>query len=77
MYRIMKVKSQRENYETLYQFMTTTVDNVTMPLELEDETALDKKVESLLNEEGFAKDEFIVVKVVDYNIDATDYTDPE
>lgn len=29
----------------------------------------------MLNEDGYAKDDFLIVKVVDYTIDATDYTD--
>lgn len=69
MYRIMVVKSKRENYGSLYQFMTTTIDGVTMPLEITTKEELDAKIEKMLNEGGFAKDGFIVVHVVDYNID--------
>lgn len=29
----------------------------------------------MLNEDGYAKDDFIVVEVIDYTIDATSYTD--
>lgn len=77
MYRIMIAQSKRKNYETLYQYMTTTVDGVTSPLELASKDALDTKVQKMLNEDGYAKDDFIIVQVIDYTVDATDYTDDE
>ena len=77
MYRIMLVKSKRDNYASLYQWLTeeVTVDEETeiRPVEYETEQELDEKVESMLNDEGYAKSDFIVVKFVDYKIDATDY----
>lgn len=77
MYRIMLVKSKRDNYASLYQWLTeeVTVDEETeiKPVEYETEQELDEKVESMLNDEGYAKSDFIVVKFVDYKIDATDY----
>lgn len=69
MYRIMVVKSKRENYGSLYQYLTTTIDGVTMPVEIKNKEELDVKVEKMLNAEGYSKDDFIVVQVVDYNID--------
>lgn len=77
MYRIMVVKTKKDGYESLYQFLTTTVDGVTSPLELKDSDELDRQVEKMLNEDGYAKADFIVVKVVDYSIDAKDYSDAE
>lgn len=77
MYRIMIAQSKRKNYETLYQYMTTTVDGVTSPLEIETKEALDAKVQKMLNDDGYAKDDFIIVQVVDYTLDATDYSDDE
>ena len=77
MYRIMVVKIKKDGYESLYQFLTTTVDGVTSPLELKDSDELDRQVEKMLNEDGYAKADFIVVKVVDYSIDAKDYSDAE
>ena len=74
MFRIMTVTSRRDNYETLYKYLTTTVDGETKPLELSDRTELDKKVEDMLNNGGYAKDDFIIVTPVDYKIDARDYT---
>ena len=77
MYRIMLVKSKRDNYASLYQWLTeeVTVDEETeiKPVEFETEQELDEKVEAMLNDEGYAKSDFIVVKFVDYKIDATDY----
>ena len=77
MYRIMLVKSKRDNYASLYQWLTeeVTVDEETeiKPVEYETEQELDEKVESMLNDEGYSKSDFIIVKFVDYKIDATDY----
>lgn len=75
MYRIMLAQSKRKNYETLYQYLTTNIDGVISPLELKSKEELDARVEKMLNEDGYAKDDFIVVEVIDYTIDATSYTD--
>ena len=75
MYRIMIAQSKRKNYETLYQYLTTNIDGVISPLELKSKEELDARIEKMLNEDGYAKDDFIVVQVVDYTIDATSYTD--
>jgi len=75
MYRIMLVKSKRDNFASLYQWLTA-VDAETgevAPVEFETEEALDEQVEKMLNEDGYAKQDFIVVKYIDYTIDATDY----
>lgn len=77
MYRIMVVTSHRDNYESLYKYMTTTIDGETMPLELETKEALDTRIERMLNDEGYSKKDFIVVNVIDYTIDAKDYSDEE
>jgi len=42
-------------------------------MEFETEALLDAQVEKMLNEEDYAKSDFIVVKYIDYVIDATDY----
>ena len=81
MYRIMLVKSKRENNASLYQWLltdqTSEVDGATVtekvPMEFETEELLDEQVERMLNEEDYAKSDFIVVKYIDYRIDATDY----
>lgn len=77
MYRVMIAQAKRDNYETLYKYLTTNIDGEVTPLELESKEDLDKRVEKMLNEEGYAKSDFIIVKVVDYTIDATAYTDTE
>ncbi len=74
MYRIMMLKSKKDKYESLYQYLTTTVDGQTSPLELETPEALDKQVEKMLTEDGYSKSDFIIVQVVDYTIDAKGYT---
>ena len=75
MYRIMIAQSKRENFASLYQYLTTNVDGDVSPLELESKEELDARIEKMLNEDGYSKDDFIVVEVVDYTIDATSYTD--
>lgn len=82
MYYIMTVASKRDNYESLYKFMTSTTtamdgSTVTEPLAIETKANLDTKIERMLNEEGYAKSDFIVVQTIDYTIDAKDYTDDE
>lgn len=83
MYRIMIVKSKRDNYASLYQYLTTAVtdeetgEEQTVIAEFADEAALDKQVEKMLNEDGFAKADFIIVKHIDYQIDASGYVDGE
>lgn len=77
MYRIMLVKSRRDNYASLYQWLTATteVDGVPTisPVEFETEEALDEKVEAMLNDEGYSKADFIIVRYIDYKIEASDY----
>lgn len=75
MYRIMVAQSKRKSFETLYRYLTTSIDGVISPLELNSKDELDAKIEKMLNDDGYAKDDFIVVQVVDYTIDATAYTD--
>ena len=54
MYRIMIVKSKRDNYASLYQYLTTTVtdeetgEEQTVVAEFADETTLDNQVEKML-----------------------------
>lgn len=74
MYRIMVVKSKKDKFESLYQYLTTTVDGKTSPIEFDTPEALDTQVEKMLNEGGFSKSDFIVVQVIDYTIDANGYT---
>ena len=81
MYRIMIVKSKRDNSASLYQWLTEELsvgegDETTVgakPVEFLTEEELDAKVESMLNDEGYSKSDFIVVKYIDYTINATDF----
>lgn len=76
MYRIMIVDTERGNWRTQYRYMTTTdAEGAIVPVELQDEAALDAYVEKLLNEDGYAKKDFIIVKPVEYVIDAKDYAE--
>lgn len=74
MYRIMLIKSKKDNDQSLFQFLTTTVDGVTSALEIETKEALDARVESMLNN-GYAKSDFIIVRVIDYALAAGPYSD--
>ena len=67
-YRIMFVVQEKEDLGTIYKFDTTEVDGVTEYREFNTETELDDYVEYLLNESGYAKKDFIVVSVKDYNV---------
>ena len=75
MYRIMIAKSKRDNYETLYKYLTKNIYGTVVPVEITSKEELDTTVRKMLNEDGYAKDDFLIVKVVDYTIDVTDYTD--
>ena len=76
-YRMIVCYYLWNNYESLYKYLTTTVDGVVTPVEIETKEQLDARIEKMLNEDGYAKKDFIVVQVVDYSIDATNYTDDE
>ena len=75
MYRIMIAGSRRDNYKTLYQYLTTTKNGATVPIGIETDEELDIFVEDMLNKKGYAKDDFVVVNVVDYKLDATEYSE--
>ena len=77
MYRIMIAQSKRSNYQSLYQYLTTNVDGIISPVEIATKEERDKKIEKMLNEDGYAKDDFIIVETVEYSIDATGYSDEE
>lgn len=68
MYRIMLLKEAKENYGSLYAFKTQVLDGETKPLEFSTELELDNYVEDLLNNKGYAKSDFIIVTVKDYDV---------
>lgn len=76
MYRIMIVVSKKDDAKSLYQYLTSTVDNVTAPLEFDSKEALDAYVEKMLNG-NYAKSDFIIVKPVEYSLTAGAYSDDE
>lgn len=76
MYRIMIAKTKKPDYQSLYQYLTTTVDGVVSPVEFTTREALDAYVENMLNTD-YAKSDFIVIKPVYFSIDAKDYSDEE
>lgn len=76
MYRIMIVASKKDNAKSLYQYLTSTVNNVTAPLEFATKEALDEYVENMLNGD-YAKSDFIIVKPVEYSLTADSYSDDE
>lgn len=76
MYRIMIVASKKDNAKSLYQYLTSTVNNVTAPLEFATKEALDEYVENMLNGD-YAKSDFIIVKPVEYSLTAGSYSDDE
>ena len=71
----MIAQSKRSNYETLYQYLTTTVDGIISPIEIATKEDLDKRIEKMLNEDGYSKGDFIVIQAIDYTIDAVGYSD--
>lgn len=76
MYRILIVKSKKKDYASLYQYLTTvdSEENI-VPVEFSTIEELDLYVENMLNEEGYSKDDFEIVKHITYTIEATDYSD--
>ncbi|MDE6149431.1 MAG: hypothetical protein K2F81_04975 [Ruminococcus sp.] len=76
MYRIMIVASKKDNAKSLYQYLTSTVNNVTAPLEFATKEALDEYVEKMLNGD-YAKSDFIIVKPIEYSLTADAYSDDE
>ena len=76
-YNIMIAKSIKDNYASLYQYLTTTTDGETAIASYDTKDELDTKVEKMLNDGGYSKQDFIIVQTIDYTIDATDYTDDE
>lgn len=76
-YRIMFVVQEKDDFGTIYKFDTTEIDGVTQYREFNTETELDDYVEYLLNEGGYAKKDFIIVSVKDYNVRSDIFVNPE
>lgn len=70
MYRIMEVVTEKKNNNSLYRFMKKIDEkNNEVIVEIETKEELDTFVENLLNGD-YAKKDFIIVEVLDYDIDA-------
>ena len=74
MYRIMLVKSRKDGDQSLYQFLTSSMYGVTKAIDIETKEALDERVEYMLNN-GYAKSDFIIVRVIDFELNAGPYSD--
>lgn len=69
-YRIMILASEKENYGSLYQFLTEEINDEIVPVEFRNLETLDEYVEKMLNDRGYAKSDFIIVQVRDYTVKA-------
>ena len=67
-YRLMLTASKKDNYGSLYKYLTyTDTDGSIVPWETDSLTTLDEKVESMLNGD-YKKSDFIIVTEYDYNL---------
>ena len=73
-YQIMFVAVEKENLETVYRFETTDVDATIQYKYYTTDLDLENRVKDLLNS-GYAKSDFIIVTVKDYNIETDIYTE--
>lgn len=69
MYRILKRCMNDNNNNSVYQFLDTTVDGVTKPVELADDTELKEYVEDMLNNGGYSVADFLVVTLKEFSIE--------
>lgn len=67
MYRIMELKNKKNG---LYSFQTEVVNGKNKYVEFTDLKDVDAYIEKLLNDEGYAKADLLVVNVVDYKVSA-------
>ena len=73
-YQIMFVAVEKENLETVYRFETTDVDGTIQYKYYTTDLDLENRVKDLLNS-GYAKSDFIIVTVKDYNIETDIYAE--
>jgi hypothetical protein len=73
-YKIMTVVEQKQNNGSTYTFYKKKdTDGYMRVFEAADKAELETEVESMLNEGGYSKKQFIIVEQLDYNLD-TDIT---
>lgn len=70
MYRIMLLTQKKVNEASTYQFFTEKVLNQYTIYEANTLEELDEKIEQLLNDEGYAKEQLVPVQIVDYKVSA-------
>lgn len=83
MYRIMLVAAKKEDNMSLYRYLLkgdgsifeikpedyrTTEEQTEEELIIKAKEALDEKVENMLNKEGYAKGDFIIIDEFEYNV---------
>ena len=67
-YRLMFLLSKRENLGDLYKFDTTEIDDKIVYREFETLEEADSYVETLLNQQGYSKEDIIVVREKEFDI---------
>lgn len=67
-YRVMFLVSKRSNYQDLYKFDTTKIDQELQYREFDTIEEVDLYVENLLNEGKYSMNEILVVQVKHYDI---------
>lgn len=76
-YRIMFVEKEKDDLGNIYRFDTIDIDGEIKYREFKTETELDDYVEYLLNDAGYAKKDFIIVSIRDYNVKSDIFVNPE
>ena len=73
-YRFLITKSKKPDYASLYQYLTTTIDGVIYPVEIEGAEALDTQVEKMLNESKVNNEMARIKELFNYNGKASSTT---
>lgn len=71
-YKILVVASKKSDNNSLYKYLTVkdSETGITKPVEFTTYKELDTYVENMLNDGGYAKSDFIIVKDIDYKVNA-------
>lgn len=68
MYCILLKREDRGEFGSLFQFMTTVTDKEQKLVSFESDEELDEFVEKMINEDGYAKSDFVIVSVKDFHL---------
>ena len=68
-YRLMFLLSKRDNLEDLYKYDTTTIDGEIVYREFETLEEADAYVETLLNQQGYSKEDIMVVCEREFDVE--------